>query len=223
VTPDDPTTQPPRPGLLVLVSGTGTGVGKTWWTAALTRRLRAGGVAVAVRKPVQSGDPDAPTDADVLAAASGEEPDTVTPAHRSLPLPWAPPMAAAELGLPPFTVADLASEIVWPAGAEHDVGLVEAVGGPRSPLASDGDTVSLADALEPDVVVLVAEAGLGAVNAVRLSVDVLRTHTVVVALNRFGDEVLHDRNLAVLRADGLDVVTDPANLAARFVGQLRRR
>ena len=222
MTLDGPTTQPPRPGLLVLVSGTGTGVGKTWWTVALTRQLRAGGMAVAVRKPVLSGEPDAPSDADVLAAASGEAPGAVTPAHRSLPLPWAPPMAAAELGLPPFTVADLVAETAWPAEVEHGVGLIEAVGGPRSPLASDGDTVSLADLLEPDVVVVVADAGLGAVNAVRLSVDVLRAHAVVVALNRFDDDVLHDRNLAVLRADGLDVVTDPADLAALLVGQLRR-
>src|SRR5207244_3849402 len=62
-----------RPGTLVLVTGTGTGVGKTWWAAATVRRLRAAHVRALARKPVQSGEPGTPTDADVLAAASGED------------------------------------------------------------------------------------------------------------------------------------------------------
>ena len=89
------------------------------------------------------------------------------------------------------------------------VGLVEAAGGLRSPLASDGDTVALAAALRPDVVVVVADAGLGTINAVRLSAGGSTPHPVVVALNRFGDDPLHTRNLAWLRADGLTVVTTP--------------
>ncbi len=45
----------PRPAALVFVAGTATDVGKTWWTAAVARELRARGVQVAARKPVQSG------------------------------------------------------------------------------------------------------------------------------------------------------------------------
>ena len=73
---------------------------------------------------------------------------------------------------PPFTVADLAAELRWPDGVE--LGLVEGVGGPRSPIAADGDTVDLRGHIRPDVVVLVADAGLGTINAVRLSADALR-------------------------------------------------
>ena len=102
-------------------------------------------------------------------------------------------MAADELGLPPFTVADLAGGIVWPDGV--DVGLVEGVGGPRSPISDDGDNVDLAHLLAPDLVVLVADAGLGTINAVRLSVAAFADFPVVVALNRFADdEPLHARN-----------------------------
>src|SRR3954471_8276042 len=204
----------PRPRTLVFVAGTATGVGKTWWTAAVTRELRASGVHVAARKPVQSGDPGDVTDGELLATATGEDPDTVCPPARTLPLAWAPPMAARELRLPPFTAADLAGGIDWPAAV--DVGLVEGVGGPRSPISDDGDNVDLAHLLAPDLVVLVADAGLGTINSVRLSTAALADFPVVVALNRYGEEPLHARNLEHLtRVDRLDVVTAPRELADR--------
>jgi dethiobiotin synthetase len=204
-----------RPATLVLVAGTGTGVGKTWWTAAVARRLRATGVRVGVRKPVQSGPPGAPTDADVLAAASGEDPAAVCRPDRSAPLAWAPPMAAARLGLPPWTVADLAAELRFPEATE--VGLVESAGGARSPIAADGDTVDLAGLIEPDLVVVVADAGLGTINAVRLTAEVLGAWPIVVALNRYTGEPLHQANRDHLAARvGLDVVTEPDELVARL-------
>jgi dethiobiotin synthetase len=203
-----------RPHTLVFMAGTATEVGKTWWGAALARELRAGGVRVAARKPVQSGDPGAVTDAEVLAAATGEDPAVVCTPARTLPLAWAPPMAARELGLPPFTTADLAGGIEWPAAL--DVGLVEGVGGPRSPVSVDGDNVDLAHALAPDLVVLVADAGLGTINAVRLSVTALTGFPLVVALNRYTEDPLPVRNREHLTdVDGLDVVTNPRDLAER--------
>jgi dethiobiotin synthetase len=131
-------------------------------------------------------------------------------------------MAARELGMAPFTTADLAGGIEWPATI--DVGLVEGVGGPRSPISHDGDNVDLAHLLAPDLVVLVADAGLGTVNAVRLSMSALADFPVVVALNRYadGDHVdrLHARNLEHLTAvDGFDVVTSPRELADRIRGR----
>ncbi len=203
----------------MFVAGTATDVGKTWWGAALGHELRAAGVHVAARKPVQSGEPNAITDADVLADATGEEPATVCPPSRTLLVPWAPPMAARELGLPPFTTADLAGGIEWPPSVT--VGLVEGVGGPRSPISADGDNVALAHLVAPDLVVVVADAGLGAINAVRLSVGAFGDFPVVVALNRFDDnEPLHARNLEHLTSvDGFDVVTTPRELADR----VRRR
>jgi dethiobiotin synthetase len=204
-----------RPHTLAFVAGTATEVGKTWWTAAVARLLRAEGVAVAVRKPVQSSAPGEPRDADVLAAATAVAPHTVCPAHRTYDVPWAPPMAADELGLPPFTVEDLAAELVWPAGVA--VGLVEGVGGPRSPIAADGDNVDFARAILPDLVVVVGDAGLGTINAVRLSVEAFDGFPVIVALNRYGDDPLHARNRDFLvEQAGLDVATAPTQLAARL-------
>jgi dethiobiotin synthetase len=199
----------------VLVTGTGTGIGKTWVTAELATALRRRSIPVAARKPVQSFEPDdeTPTDAEVLSAATGEEPHTVCPPRRSLPRAMAPPMAAAALGSPPFTVAELASETVdsAPTGA---IVLVESVGGVRSPLAADGDTVALARLLQPAAVVLVADAELGTINLVRLSIEALGAARVVVYLNRFDPGVeLHARNHDwLVKREGLEVVTDPEAL-----------
>jgi dethiobiotin synthetase len=210
---------PERPERTVVVVGTGTDVGKTWVTAAVARGLAARGVAVALRKPAQSfapGDPPEGRDAAVLAAATGEDPDAVCPPHRSYAVPLAPPMAAAALGLPAMTMADLLAELTWPAACA--VGFVEAVGGVRSPVSDDGDGVALADALEPDLVLLVADAGLGTINLARLSVAALAGHRVVVILNRYdAEDALHRGNLAWLRErDGLDVVTGVEDLVDRL-------
>jgi dethiobiotin synthetase len=206
----------PRPGHLTVVIGTGTEVGKTWVGAAVLAELRARGLRVAARKPAQSFEPgDATTDADVLAGATGEARADVCPAHRCYPVAYAPPMAAAELGRPAFTLGELIGELRWTP--EIDVGLVESAGGVRSPLADDGDAVELIAALAPDSVVLVADAGLGTINAVRTTLTALAPDgpPTVVVLNRFDpDERLHQLNLAWLRdRDGLEVATGVAELA----------
>lgn len=201
-----------RPERLVVVAGTATDVGKTWAAAAAAGRLRSAGIAVAARKPAQSFAPGTgPTDADVLAAATGERPADVCPRHRWYERPLAPPMAAATLDRPPFALADLLGELAWPAGTE--VGLVEGVGGPASPVADDADTAALAAALAPDLVVLVAPAGLGAINAVRLSLRALPAPAVVL-LNRYDpDDPTHAANAAWLSdRDHLAVVTSIAAL-----------
>ena len=207
-----------RPEHIVVVMGTHTGVGKTWIAVELIGRLREHGLAVAVRKPVQSFSPgDGPTDADRLAAATYESCTAVSDPARSYPLAMAPPMAAEALGLPPFTVADLATELAWPAAAS--VGLLETVGGPRSPVAADGDSVDLAAALNPDLVILVADAGLGAINAVRLSMAAFAALNapVTVVLNYFDpSDDLHRRNRLWLEADGFDVAVDVSSLVGRL-------
>lgn len=199
-----------------MVAGTGTEVGKTWVACGLAWALRSSGLTVAARKPVQSHDPAdrAPLDSELLAAATGEDAAAVCPPERTYPLAMAPPMAAEALGRPVPTLADLAAGISWPAGVA--VGILETAGGVRSPLAPDGDTVDLVRLTGPDLVVLVADAGLGTINAVRSSAAALGDVALVVLLNRFdpGDD-LHRRNRAWLtERDRLRVLTDPAELAA---------
>ncbi len=204
---------------IIFVTGTGTEVGKTWFTAATITALRDAGVAVQARKPVQSFDPTDPhpKDSEVLAAAAGEPPETVCPAHRWLPMAVAPPMAAAALGRDPFTITELATETR--AGVLDDaIVFVEGAGGARSPIADDGDCVALAHSLAADEIVVVADAGLGTINAVRLTVAALSSWMPIVALNRYDDrDALHRANRDWLAArDRMTVVTSPAALARRL-------
>ena len=201
-----------RPRRLVVVVGTGTDVGKTWVAARLLIDLRAAGLHVAARKPAQSFDRDddpAGRDAAVLGAASGEEPESVCPPHRWYEVPMAPPMAAEVLGRPPF--GDRAT--CWRN--------CRGPGAVRRRAGRDGRWRALAPrrrwgwcrpvrALAPDLSVLVADAGLGTINAVRLTIEVLDGPCVVV-LNRFDPSSdLHARNLVWLRErDGLRVVRVP--------------
>jgi dethiobiotin synthetase len=205
----------------VVVLGTGTEVGKTWVSCRLLDQLRAGGVRVAVRKPAQSFDAPGPgtaqpTDADVLATASGEQPGDVCPPHRWYPLAVAPPMAAARLGRPAIRLDDLVAELRWPSGVR--VGLVETAGGVRSPMAADADSATLAHRVAADVAVLVADAGLGTIHAVRSSADALTSLPLVVMLNRYDEsDALHRDNREWLRQrDGFDVVNDVAELSGRL-------
>jgi dethiobiotin synthetase len=205
---------PVRPGRLVLVAGTGTDVGKTWVSARLLASLRAAGSTVAARKPAQSFDPtDDPAgfDSAVLGAASGEASETVCLPSRWYEIAMAPPMAADALGRGRIALADLVQELAWPA-PPVDVGLVETAGGVRSPQSHDGDVIAMVAALAPDIVLLVADAGLGTLNSVRLSVDALPDAVpVIVVLNRYDEgNDLHVRNRRWLIEEvGLAVVTMP--------------
>lgn len=205
-----------RPGHLLVVTGTATEVGKTWLGVQILAALRAGGTTVAVRKPVQSYSPGSgPTDADWLAAASGEQASEVCPPHRWYEVAMAPPVAAQVLGRPAFGVADLLSELRWPEGVS--VGVVETVGGPRSPVAADADSADLVRAVDPDTTVLVADAGLGAINAVLLAAAAL-PRPPVVFLNRYShDEAVHALNAEWLRERcRLDVCVEAAEVLRRL-------
>lgn len=205
----------------MLVLGTGTEVGKTWVACRLAVALRDRELKVAARKPVLSYDPDddpATSDASLLARATDETPESVCAPHRWYPVAMAPPMAADALGRPHFTVDELIGEMIWPNGTA--VGLVESAGGVLSPIADDGDGVSLAEQLDPDLIVLVADAGLGTINAVLLSVGVLDPWPVVVVLNRYDQlDDLHRRNRAWLvdRAQ-LEVVISAEQIVPTLMG-----
>jgi dethiobiotin synthetase len=210
----------------VVVAGTGTEVGKTYVTAAIANELASQRRVVIARKPAQSFDAnDTSTDAAVLGAATSEDSEVVCPPHRWYPLPMAPPMAAAVLGREEFTAHDLAREVTasWSDGdATADIGLVETAGGAWSPQASDGRHVGeFADTLHADAVLLVADAGLGVINAVRGAMAAFdTTRPVVVMLNRFAEnDALHLANRDwLVHNDHLTVVTDAAEAAIALDG-----
>lgn len=184
-------------------------------TAAVICLLRDRGLSVAARKPVQSFLADgSATDAEVLGAASGEDAILVCPRHRWYEIPLAPPMAAEVLGREPFSIGDLIRELEIPSG----LCFIEGVGGPRSPLADDGDTHALCEAIDADLVVLVAQPALGCINAVLLAAEPFAGRELVVVFNRYdvADES-HERNHHWLtESAGLDVVIGAEGLARKI-------
>ena len=221
-----------RPQSVVLIAGTGTDIGKTWIASRMIAELRSRQVFVQARKPAQSFEAnDATTDADQLSQASGEDPRTVCPAHRCYTAAMAPPMAADFLGRDRISVADLAEEVSnsWKSSAAAEaprpvqIGLVESAGGPWSPIAHDGDGIDLARLLLPEVIILVADAGLGTINAIRPAVAELeKIATVLVILNRFdANNELHERNRAWLQLHySIEASTSVAMLTDRLLSHL---
>jgi dethiobiotin synthetase len=128
-------------------------------------------------------------------------------------------MAAELMGLAPFTLADLVSELHWPHGTH--VGLVEQAGGLGSPQAGDGDGADMVDLLQPDRVVLVAGAGLGTLSNIRLAARALSGHPLVVFLNRFdpGDELHAANRRWLIEHNNLAVAVATAELAELVLGR----
>ena len=208
--------------MVVFVAGTGTEVGKTWAAAGLARLLRESGRVVTACKPVQSYDPDdsGPTDAAVLAAATGQSPGAVCPPERTYEVPLAPPMAARKLGRICPTLDELALSCRF--AATVDVGLVEGVGGLYSPIASDGHNLDLIERIQPDLVIVVASAELGGIHDTMACTQPLSAHRRAVFCNRFDPRTeVHVLNVRWLRDAGLDVATALPELAG-IVSTVRR-
>lgn len=162
----------------LLVTGTDTGVGKTYVACALARAARAAGLRVGVMKPAETGCAEAggalePADALALHRAAGSDLalEFVCPYRYRSPLA---PAAAAEVeGMPaaePGAIEAAYREIC----ARSDVVLVEGAGGIRVPLAWGFDFADLATALGLEVVLVVGNR-LGCINAALLTLDFARS------------------------------------------------
>lgn len=167
-------------GRVIVVTGTGTDIGKTVVTAALAACCVTAGLSVAAVKPVQTGlGPDEPADLDVVRTLGGIV--TVLEPVR-LPEPLAPDTAARRAGLTLPPVSSAAVQVVGLADA-HDVVLVEGAGGLLVRLDGAGATIAdLALAVQvggPEVAVLVVvAAGLGTLNHTELTVEAMRARGI---------------------------------------------
>lgn len=160
-----------RPGILV-VSGTGTGVGKTVVTAAVAALACARGQRVAVLKPAQTGvEADEPGD---LAAVARLVPGITPRELARYPDPLAPATAARRAGAPPVAPRQ-AAEAARELAADHDLVLVEGAGGLLVRFTDDGGTLADTAAALDAPVLVVATAGLGTLNHTALTVEALRT------------------------------------------------
>jgi dethiobiotin synthetase len=167
------------------VTGTDTGVGKTYVTRLILETLRRGGIDAVGYKPVACGDRD---DATTLAAASeGLTLDEVNPVHLKTPVS-------------PYVAGLLENQTLEPAvllagfhrlAAAHAQVIVEGVGGWEVPLAANYRVSDLAKDLGLPVI-LVAANRLGALNHVLLTIDAIRAKGLTCAgiiLNQLDDEL----------------------------------
>jgi len=162
---------------VLLVTGTGTGVGKTIVTAALASHARQAGIDVAVCKPVQTGTDSGDDDLAEVARLSGV---TELAGLARYPQPLAPVAAAEQAGTALPTRADVLQLI---AGLDRPgrLTLVEGAGGLLVELAESG--VTLRDlAVDLDAAALVAvTAELGTLNHTALTLEALAARGVSCA------------------------------------------
>ena len=165
---------------VVLVTGTGTGVGKTVATAALAAMIldRSPTTRVAVVKPAQTGvAPGEPGDLEEVCRLVGSSERVTYHEFVRLRDPLAPAAAARREGV---TLPPVASWVgpVTDLAAAHDVVLVEGAGGLLVELDSRGGTLAdLAVALRYKGIsagaVVVAGPGLGTLNHTALTAEAL--------------------------------------------------
>ncbi|MGW3121071.1 dethiobiotin synthase [Streptomyces sp. NPDC001107] len=163
---------------ILVITGTGTEVGKTVTTAAVAACALAAGRSVAVLKAAQTGvGPDEPGDAAEVARLAGG----VTAAELArFPEPLAPGTAARRAGMPPVRPRDVA-EAAAKLAAEHDLVLVEGAGGLLVRFDPEGGTLADAAELLKAPVLVVASAGLGTLNTTELTARELRSRRLDLA------------------------------------------
>ena len=181
----------------LFVTGTDTGVGKTFVSCELVRRARAAGHRVFAFKPIETGvTGEWGEDQLALAQASGSVPRGT---YR-LSLPAAPLVAARAAGIE----IDLSRiEIDMLSGVEGATRvLIEAAGGWRVPVTERHSTSELARRSGLPVLI-VARAGLGTINHTLLTYeavtrDGLRVEAIVLSIRPGEDRAFAESNASLI-------------------------
>ena len=187
----------------IFVIGTGTDVGKTYVSALLVKAMREAGMNVGYYKAAISGADSIPhSDAGYVKQVSGiQQPDhtMVSYLYRTA----VSPHLAARMEGNPVNLSRVMSDFNWVAEM-HDFVVVEGSGGILCPIRDDAHTClfleDVIQALGLDTL-LVADAGLGSINAVGLTVSYLKQKhipTVGLLLNRFNDSLMHTDNRTII-------------------------
>jgi dethiobiotin synthetase len=176
----------------LVITGTGTGVGKTIVAAAIAAAARSTGLRVGFVKPAETG-PDSDVDV-VRHLADPEHASALT----TYPDALEPAVAARVSGRPAPALPDVLTAV---AATDADVILIEGSGGLLVPMAGSWTIGDLAIALAASVVV-VTGAGVGTLNHTALTMHALRTRSMeaslVIGSWPASPDLLHRTNLEEL-------------------------
>ena len=159
---------------ILVVTGTGTGVGKTIVTAALAAHARQAGLDVAVCKPVQTGVDAGDDDLTEIGRLTRV---THLVGLARYPQPMAPVAAAEEAGMR-LPTRDEVLNLVRNTDRPQRLTLVEGAGGLLVELADAGVTLRDLAADIDAAVLVVATAGLGTLNHTALTLEALAAQHV---------------------------------------------
>lgn len=162
------------------VTGTDTGVGKTFVCCALLHRLAQTGCSTIGMKPVAAGLDANGCNEDVICLQAASSVSAVAELVNPFAFknPVAPHLAAAEEGrdirfAPIHHALNALRQLA-------DVVIVEGVGGFRVPLGPEGDSADLAQTLSLPVI-LVVGMRLGCINHALLSVEAIQARGLTLA------------------------------------------
>ena len=162
---------------VLVITGTGTGVGKTITTAALTAAARQARIDVAVCKPVQTG---TDTGDDDLAEVTRLTGLAKVVGLARYPQPLAPLAAAEQAGKPLPTRRNML-KLIRAVDRPGQLTLVEGAGGLLVEIAEAGMTLRDLAADLGAAALVVATAELGTLNHTALTVESLAAHRISCA------------------------------------------
>lgn len=154
---------------VLIVSGTGTEVGKTVVTAAIAALALASGRRVAVVKPVQTGEPPGSSSGDLAVVRRLADVSFAYELAR-FPDPLSPEAAARAAGRAPL---DLTAAAVFVKGLNADLVLVEGAGGLLVRYDALGTTIADLAVMLGAPVLVVTTPGLGTLNHTALTLEAL--------------------------------------------------
>lgn len=220
----------------VFITGTGTDIGKTYATALIIKKLRESGFNTGYYKAALSGAEERdgrliPGDAEYVCKTAGIDKDPSECVSYIYKNAYSPHLAALIEGNP--VEMDVITEDFKKAASEYDYITVEGSGGIVCPIRYD-KKIMLEDIVRtlelPSIII--ADAGLGTINSIVLTVEYMRRRSLrvngIVFNNCHTGSLLEENNakmveeltgikiLAKIEHGANDIDADAAALAAAY-------
>lgn len=163
------------------ITGTDTGIGKTYVASYLARLFKKAGFDVGVMKPIATGDAKFSSDAKLLKESieTDDSLELINPIYLRLPLA---PLVAAKL-----LKVNLDLEKIWNAfellSKQHEILIVEGIGGLLVPITNHKDKIFYVGDLAKRLglnLIIVSRPSLGTINHTLLTVECARRYKLKI-------------------------------------------